>query len=286
MDENTWADGIQNAIRYIEDNITEQLDIVDIAARAYVSAFHFQRIFGVLCGMTVGEYIRQRRLSLAAQELACSDIRVIDAAVKYGYDSPDSFARAFTKFHGITPSAAKEKGAALKSFAPIRIKLTLEGGNMMEYRITEKAQFTIVGISKSFNTETSYQEIPKFWQEHYATGGGEKIMGMLGVCIDSKDHDPSSKDFDYLIADFYSPLKDIPEGCVTRVIPAGTWAVFPCRGALPKALQDVNTRIWNEWLPNCRGYKLGGNYNIELYTEPTPDPNDTYSEIWVPVEKI
>lgn len=107
-----WADGIQNALRYIEDNITQELDIADIAARAYVSAFHFQRIFGVLCGMTVGEYIRSRRLSLAAQELSRSDIKVIDAAVKYGYDSPDSFARAFTRFHGISPSAAGISSAA------------------------------------------------------------------------------------------------------------------------------------------------------------------------------
>ncbi len=285
MSEISWADGIQNAITYIEDNITGDLDIADIAARACVSAFHFQRIFDVLCGMTVGEYIRRRRLSLAAQELSRSDIKVIDAAVKYGYDSPDSFARAFVKFHGITPSAAKEKGAVLKSAAPIRIKLTLEGGNMMEYRIVEKAAFTLMGAARKFNTETSYAEIPKFWSEFYANGGGEKVMGAFGVCIDPKEQE-SGTEFEYLIADLYDPLKAVPEGCVTRVIPAGTWAVFPCRGALPKALQDVNTQIWNEWLPNCRGYRLGGNYNIEMYTEPTADPNDCYSEIWVPVVKV
>ena len=278
-----WAQGIQDAIQYIEDNITEPLDITDIAAKAYVSAFHFQRIFGVLCGMTVGEYIRSRRLSLAAQELSCSDIRVIDAALKYGYDSPDSFTRAFTKFHGIPPSAAKEKGAALKSFAPLRIKLTLEGGSMMEYRIVEKSQFTVMGISRKFNTETSYQEIPKFWEEHFSTDGGEKVKGMYGVCIDSKDNGSNGMEFDYLIADNYIPCQEIPEGCVTRVIPAGTWAIFPCS---VKTLQDVNTKIWNEWLPNCKDYKLAGNYNIEMYTEMCDDPAKQYSEIWVPVEKV
>ena len=183
---NDWSEGIQNAIRYIEDNLTETLDIRDIAAQAYVSAFHFQRIFGVLCGMTVGEYIRSRRLSLAAQELSRGDIRVIDAALKYGYDSPDSFTRAFTKFHGVSPSAARERGAALKSFAPLRIKLTLDGGGMMDYRIVEKAQFTVVGASRKFNTETSYQEIPVFWQEFYANGGGEKICGKFGICLDPR----------------------------------------------------------------------------------------------------
>lgn len=278
---NNWAEGIGSAIRYIEDNLAGELDITDIAAQAYVSAFHFQRIFSVLCGMTVGEYIRARRLTLAAQELSRGDIRVIDAAVKYGYDSPDSFARAFTRFHGITPSAAKEKGAELKSYAPLKIKLTLEGGSMMDYRIEEKAQFTVMGVSRKFNSETSYQEIPKFWEEHFRNGGEEKVKGMFGVCIDSRDNG-SAMEFDYLIADVYDPCAEIPGGCVTRVIPAGTWAIFPCS---VKTLQDVNTKIWSEWLPNCKDYKLAGNYNIEMYTEMCDDPAKQYSEIWIPVVK-
>lgn len=277
---NGWAEGIQSTVDYIEENLTEELDIEDIAAKAYVSPFHFQRIFSALCGMTVGDYIRCRRLTLAAQELSSSDIKVIDAAVKYGYDSPDSFARAFTKFHGISPSAAKERGASLKAFAPLRIKLTLEGGNFMEYRIVEKASFTVMGKSRSFNSDTSYREIPKFWQEHMTSGGNRKICGQFGICLDG-----DGKNFDYLIADIYKPWEEVPEGCITRVIPEGTWAVFPCRGALPKALQDVNTQIWSEWLPNCRDYKLGGNYDIEMYTKPADDPKDNYCEIWVPVVK-
>lgn len=277
---NGWAEGIQSAVEYIEENLTEELDAEDIAAKAYVSPFHFQRIFSALCGMTVGDYIRCRRLTLAAQELSSSDIRVIDAAVKYGYDSPDSFARAFARFHGISPSAAKERGAGLKAFAPLRIKLTLEGGNFMDYKIVEKAAFTVMGRSKSFNMETSYSEIPKFWQEHMSSGENNRVCGQFGICIDS-----NGKNFDYLIADLYKPWEDVPDGYVTRAVPAGTWAVFPCRGALPKALQDVNTQIWSEWLPNCREYKLGGNYNIEMYAPPADDPDKTYSEIWVPVVK-
>ncbi|MBP1544887.1 MAG: AraC family transcriptional regulator [Oscillospiraceae bacterium] len=279
---NGWSEGIQSAVQYIEDNLTEELRIEDIAARAYVSAFHFQRIFSVLCGFTVGEYIRNRRLTLAAQELSASDMKVIDAAVKYGYDSPDSFTRAFTRFHGISPSAAKERGARLRSFAPLKIKLTLEGGNMIEYRIVEKDAFTIMGRSRRFCADTSYEEIPRFWQEHFSTGGGDIIKGMFGACLDG-----DGKDFEYLIADCYMPWNEVPEGCMTRVIPAGTWAVFPCRGPHPKALQDVNTAIWSEWLPSCREYRLAGNYNLEVYlAPPDPDPEATYSEIWVPVEKV
>lgn len=277
---NNWTKDIQNAVKYIEENLTEDIQISDIASAAYVSEFHFRRIFSVLCGFTIGEYIRSRRLTLAAQELSATDIKVIDAAVKYGYDSPDSFAKAFTRFHGISPSAAKEKGANLKSFAPLQIKLTLKGGTIMEYRIVEKAAFTVMGRSRRFSADTSYDEIPKFWDEHMQSGENKKVCGMYGICLDG-----DGKNFDYLIADNYLPCNDIPEGYVTRVIPAGTWAVFPCRGALPKALQDVNTKIWSEWLPNCKDYKLAGNYNIEMYTPLCDDPDDYYSEIWIPVEK-
>ncbi|MBE6765702.1 MAG: AraC family transcriptional regulator [Ruminococcaceae bacterium] len=271
---NSWTQDLQNAIQYIEDHLTDELDIADIAAKAYVSPFYFQKIFGVLCGFTVGEYIRNRRLALAAEELSLSDIKVIDAALKYGYDSPDSFTRAFTRFHGISPSAAKEKGAKIKSFAPLRIKLTLEGGTVMEYKIVEKAAFTIMGKCRKFNADTSYTEIPKFWQEHYSSGGGEIIKGMFGACVDG-----NGKEFDYYISDLYFPWNDIPEGCSTRTFEAETWAVFPYRGECPNALQEVNTRIWSEWLPNCREYELGGNYNLEFYIA------KDMGEIWVPVRK-
>lgn len=270
-----WAEGIQDAVSYMEEHLTDEVSVRDIAARAHVSEFHFQRIFSALCGVSVGEYIRCRRLTLAGEMLSAGSAKVIDAAVLFGYDSPDSFARAFTRFHGISPSAAKEKGARLNAFAPLHIKLTLEGGTMLEYRIVKKAAFTVMGKSRRFDNDTSYQEIPKFWEEHMHSADSKVVCGMYGLCMDS-----DGKSFDYLIADNYVPWNDVPEGFETRVLPAGTWAVFPCRGALPDALQSVNTKIWNEWLPSAREYKLGGNYNIEMYT-----PDQSYSEIWIPVVK-
>lgn len=107
------------------------------------------------------------------------------------------------------------------------------------------------------------------------------VLGMFGICIDT-----DGKNFEYLIADNYIPWEEIPAGCVTKVIPASTWAVFPCRGPLPQALQDVNTRMWSEWLPNCKNYRLAANLNIEMYAPPAEKPEDTYSEIWLPVEKL
>ncbi len=271
---NELTRGLQNAIDYIEENLCEELEISKIASRAYLSSFYFQRVFNVTCGLTVGEYIRNRRLSLAAEDLLNSDIKVIDVALKYGYDSPDSFARAFTKFHGINPSLAKQNGANLKYFASIKLKSKLEGGKVMNYKIVEKSAFTIVGKCRRFKAEDAYVKVPDFWGEHYASGGGEIVMGMFGACIDG-----DGKEFDYLIADLYLPWKEIPEGYETRTFAGGTWAVFHYQGECPKALQDLNTQIWTEWFPNCKEYELAGNYNFEFYI------SETEGEIWVPVKK-
>ena len=275
-----WMEGLQAALDYIEAHLTDEIRAEDVAAQAYVSSFHFQRIFSALCGLPLGEYVRRRRLTLAGEELSRGGVKVIDAALKYGYDSPDSFARAFARFHGISPSAARERGARLNAFAPMKIRVILEGGSMLEYRIVEKAAFTVMGVSRRFTADSAYREIPDFWSEHMESPLAGEVCGMFGLCL---DNEPDS--FEYLIADNYIPWKEVPAGCVTRTIPAGTWAVFPCRGALPEALQSVNTRIWKEWLPGCREYRLGGNYNVELYAPPAEKPEDTYSEIWVPVTR-
>ena len=150
---------------------------------------------------------------------------------------------------------------------------------MMEYKIVEKAAFTVMGRKRQFDNETSYQEIPEYWTEHFRDGGGEIVCGMFGLCIDS-----DGRYFDYLISDLYQPWKEVPEGYETRTLPAGTWAVFPCK---QKNLQDTNTKMWREWLPNCKEYKLGGNYNIEMYGPPCEDDmGESYVELWLPIEKL
>ncbi len=267
-----WTEGIQKALQYMEEHICEPMTVEEIAAQAYVSGFYFQRIFSVLCGISVGEYIRNRRLSLAAEELSGREQKVIDVALKYGYDSPDSFAKAFQRFHGISPSQAKEAGAVIKAYAPLKVILTLEGGAKLDYRIEEKEAFRVVGVAKRFHPDNSQQEIPKWWEEHLEQGEKRVVCGEFGICCGLADGEA----FEYLIADSSSSLKEIPEGCVVRQFPAGTWAVFPCTQA---TLQNTNDRMWREWLPNCKEYKLAGNYNVERYTP------GVYCELWLPVEK-
>ena len=275
-----WIESFQESMDYIEQNLTGKLDIEEIARIAALSPFYYQRIFGALCQMTVGDYIRARRMTLAAQELSSADVKVIDVALKYGYESPDSFAKAFTRFHGISPSKARERGAVLRSLAPLHITVSLEGGSMLDYRIVEKAPFTVMGVKRRFNTDTSYQEIPKFWSEWFEEGKDRPVMGMFGVCMDM-----DGKDFDYWIADLYQPWQDIPEGCEWTVIPGGLWAQFRCKGPLPDSLQSVNTQIWTQWLPSLKGYSLAGNYNIEAYGPPCENPEEEESYIWIPLKK-
>ena len=273
------TEAIEKALMYIEANLTEELEVGEIAKNACLSPFYFQRIFGAMCGMSVGEYIRSRRLTLAGEELANSDAKVIDIAAKYGYESPDSFNRSFQRFHGISPSAARKAGARLISFAPVTIKHALEGSSMMEYRIVEKPQFTVMGVSRKFHPETSYQQIPEYWTEMFAQPDFP-LMGVYGICIDNNGIDG---EFDYWIADNYIPWQEIPAGCKSMVIPGGTWAVFPCK---LKTLQDTNTWMWKQWLPNSREYKLSGSYNLEVYAPPCQeDPGESYVELWLPVQK-
>ncbi|MDD6571235.1 MAG: AraC family transcriptional regulator [Thermoflexaceae bacterium] len=282
-----WTEAISKAVWYIEEHITEDITADDIAREVYLSPFYFQKGFSLLCGFTISEYIRNRRLSLAGNELATSGKKVIEVALKYGYDSPDSFTKAFTRFHGITPSMVQKNEGTLKTFAPLKIKLSMEGGYIMDYKIVKKEAFTVLGVTKTFAYENAKKKIPEFWKEHYAKGNGQYVCGMFGINIDEQ---MGQDTFEYLIADMYNPVKEIPEGFVTRTIPEFTWAVFPCRGAMPNALQNVNTKIFSEWLPALKDYEFAAGYCIEMYDDAKKYPNGTldenyYCEIWLPVKE-
>lgn len=281
-----WVKIIEDAIEYIEGNITEDLTVGRIAEKVNTSAFYFQKGFSMLCGYTVREYVRMRRLSIAGEELLSSDVKVIDLAMKYGYDSPDSFTKAFTRFHGSTPTDVRRSGAMLKSFAPLHIKLTLEGGSTMEYRIEKKKAFKVMGISKDFSYENANTDIPQFWNEVFIQAEERPVMGMYGVCF---DEEMAGDKFKYMIADDYDAEKAEKRGLDVHEIKAHTWSVFPCRGAMPLPLQEVNRRIFSEWLP-ASSYEIAEGYNIEYYSDPadfklgTQDP-EYYTEIWIPVKE-
>ena len=280
-------DAISKAIQYIEEHITEDLTADRVSGYINISSFYFQKGFTMLCGFTITEYIRNRRLALAGNDLAAGEEKIIDIAVKYGYDSPDSFTRAFTRFHGVTPTIARKEQSMLKSFAPLKIKLSLEGGYIMDYRIVKKEAFTVIANAKTFSYEGAKDVVPQFWQEHYQTGKGKTVMGVYGINIDL---DMGQDTFEYLIGDPYDSAREVPEGFTVKTIPEFTWAVFPCKGAVASTLQDVNTKIFTEWLPALKEYEFAAGYCVEYYDDASKYPKGTmdenyYCEIWIPVKK-
>lgn len=286
-----WVTGIQNAINYVEDNLTDAIDFDIVAKEAACSSFYFQRIFSILCGITLGDYIRNRRLTLAGNELCATDIKVIDIALKYGYENPESFTRAFTKFHGITPSEAKKDGSKLKSFSRLTVKITLSGGNIMDYKIVEKEAFDIIEKVEAHTVENSEnaKSIPDFWTRSHSDGTIKKLTDIatdrtfiFGVCYGNLPE--NAKTFDYSIAAKCAESTEIPEGFRKNTIPARTWAVFECKGAMPKAMQDMWHKIVSEFFP-ISGYEPTYEMDIEAYTEGNMGSPDYRSEIWVPVVK-
>lgn len=284
-----WITGIQNAIDYIEEHITGDLNYEEIAKQAVCSNFYFQRIFGILCGYSLGEYIRNRRLSIAGSELSVQNIKVIDAALKYGYDSPESFTRAFVKFHGITPSQAKKDGSKLKNFSRLSVHIILKGGSVMDYKIVKKEAFKVIEKVEKHRIDDNKNQntIPEFWDRSHKDGTVKKLLELtadkkyiLGVCYNHALTDTQT--FDYSIAAVCGDNTTVPDGFRLNEIPARTWVVFECFGAMPKAIQQLWHRICSEFFPTS-SYKPTYEMDIEAYPAGDMNSDDYRTEIWVPV---
>ena len=293
-----WLTCIRTAIDYMEEHLEDDISAQDVADRVYLSPFFLQRGFSLMTGCSIGEYLRNRRLYQAALDLRETDEKVIDIAFRYCYETPESFARAFSRFHGATPSQVRD-GAAVKVFLPLTIKLSIQGGNQMDYKIAPMFPFKVIGFQKVFDMETAYAEIPKFWDEicekyannvyagnapanPYEQALVDNCIGEYAICID----DIGGSKFRYLIAGKYTGGA-VPEGMVVYEFPRHEWAVFDCIGPNPQTLQSVNTRIFSEWLPGNPEYELSGNATVEWYDCVNGEPSDPdyHSAIWVPVKR-
>ncbi len=286
-----WLTGIQNAVNYVENHLTEEIDYEKVAKEAACSSFYFQRIFGILCGISLGEYIRSRRLTLAGSDLCTSDEKVIDIALKYGYESPESFTRAFSRFHGVTPTEARRDGSMLRSFSRLSVKILLSGGSIMDYRVMEKDAFDILEKvePQSIDSSISANSIPDFWTRSHSDGTVQKLLDVTtdktyiyGVCYGNTYE--KSQTFDYSIAVMCGKDTAVPEGFRKNTIPAGTWLAFGCRGAMPGAIQEMWHKICAEFFPTS-GYEPTYEMDIEVYTDGDMSSPDYYSEIWIPVVK-
>ncbi len=276
-----WIECIGRALAYVEDHLTDgELNAETVAKAAAYSPFYLQRLFYVLTDGTLAEYIRGRRLSMAGQVLQAGGAKVLDVALRFGYETPESFQKAFRRFHGITPSAAQRTRAQLRYLSPLTIKVELTGGSIMDYTVENMGEMTVLGKVQRFSLDTAFEQIPGYWDAYCAQGLHETVCGYLGVCFDE-----TATDFAYMIGGFYEAGTAVPPGFETRAFAPHTWAKFRAVGALPAAIQKVNRQIFTEWLPGNAEYELADTLNIEMYTKGDMAAADYVSEVWLPVRR-
>ncbi len=300
-----WISAIQNSVDYIEDHITEKIDYEEVAAQGFSSVYHFQRVFSIVCGFTVGEYIRRRRLSLAGKDLASGHEKILDVALKYGYESPDSFAKAFRKFHGILPSAARENGNNLKSFSRLVLKISMEGGTIMDYRIEEKDEMILTGFRSRFSG-APYGDKRKQQEEQLFISTRGKQWFLRGVSNSSDPHcvitNITDEGYDFYYChqlpkwerdnllnhevtgvDFIEGM-----GLETILIPKSTYVVFETKDIKDPIcdymeLLGRRIEILTQWLPEA-GLQLGKGPEMCIYH--WIPKNERNVQIWMPTEKI
>lgn len=280
-----WIQGLQASLSYLEENLLAEIEIETVASVALSSSFHYQRIFHTLTNMTVKDYIRKRRLTLAAIELVETETKVIDLAIKYGYESSEAFAKAFRKQHFGTPMMIRKGELPIVHYNPLVIQLDLKGSEPMEVKIIEKECIRILGkrYQISLTDEENLREIPKIWNEINAAGFPEKVAayengeipGILGVCR-SLSHDEMEYWIGVTSDEENSELESF-------TIEGAKWAVFTVVGPLPGSIQKGWEQIMREWLPTS-GYELNGDYEIEVYSDEAPDKDDLASWIWLPIK--
>ena len=279
-----WIERLNDAVRYMEEHLTDEINYEQLGRIACCSSYHFQRMFAYMAGVPLSEYIRRRKMSLAAVDLKSGDAKVIDIAAKYGYRSPTAFNRAFQSVHGIAPSAVRNEGVSVKSFPPITFQITVSGAAELNYRVEQKEAFRIVGLSRTLEPEIekNFAVVPGLWQEAAMNGTVEKLAGMmdsapagiLGVSVCSDE-----EQWKYFLAAASTKKDDSLE---EYMVPAFTWAIFSGEGACLGAIQELERRIVTEWLPTS-GYEYDNGPDIEVYLN--PDPSDAKFEVWIPVRQ-
>lgn len=279
-----WITRLNQAVQYIEEHLSGTIEYEEAAKLAGCSTYHFQRMFAYMADIPLSEYIRRRRMSRAAVDLQNSSEKILDIALKYGYDSPTAFNRAFQSVHGIAPSRSRTDGIFLKAYPPISFKITIKGAEEMEYRIEKKESFRIVGVSEPLfhEIEKNFEIVPQMWQKASMDGTLPKlagmmngaVKGMLGVSVCNE-----LEQWKYFIA---AASSEGLEGSLEEYnVPEATWAIFTGSG-MGQSIQELEKRIVTEWLPTS-GYEYGNAPDIEVYLN--PDPQNAVYEVWIPVIK-
>ena len=272
-----YINEIQKAIDYIEVNLDKDINFEIVAKEVGMSAFYFHRIFTAIIGISPTAYIRNRRLTVAAQEISKNNENIVDIAFKYGFESHEAFSRAFKNFHGVVPKMAKTDGNEFKNFSKANLDIEVNANNILSYRIESKDIIKVSAFFRKFNIENK-DEIPKYWKELKESGTLEKISNnykkdLLGICIGTQS------DFEYKYGIGIEQTEDIGTNIEmeTIEIPKSAWVVFKCKGQDEKDINELWTRIYKEFFITS-SYKQCMDIDFELY-------DDENTEIWIPISK-
>lgn len=287
-----WIRQLNQVFNYIEVNLDGEISYEEISKIVNCSIYNFQRMFSYIAGKSLSEYIRNRRLTLAAFDILNTDVKLIDIALKYGYESQDSFTRAFKIFHGVLPSKVRSEAVQLKSCPKLSFQITIRGENHMNYQIEEWPAFKIAGFVHQIKTENAFEIIPQIW-DHFCKGDDMGRMleflkeaegrpaGIIGAGVGAEGG--NSENIAYLIgatnwvdAEGYKYTPPL-EGMKEYSFKAATWAIFKAVGELPDSVQNIYKQFYSEWLPNS-GYELDDLPAIECYF---PDGQ----EVWIAITK-
>ena len=294
-----WIAMVQKSIDYVEEHLLEEIHFEDVAKQVNMSPYEFHRAFSFMSGMTLNTYIRNRRLSLAGQELAKTNERIIDIAMKYGFETQDGFTKAFTRFHGVAPKCAKISGTSLVLFNPLKIKVVLEGGKKIDYRMEKREKQRFLAVVKKFPTEIINEDnncdISDFWDECYAGNLIEplKTLRHIGkkeiyvLCAPLRD---SENYFEYGIGVLLeNETQNIDESqweekgyCIWETEPC-TYVVFRCIGKDGECITEAWEKFYKEFLPQS-GYQSCMETDYEVYFDEGEE--GIFCELWIPIQKI
>ena len=293
-----WIAALQQAIGYMEAHLLEDINYEDVARQVHTSGYEFHRAFSFLTGMTANSYIRNRRLSLAGREIIETNARITDIALKYGYDTPESFTKAFTRFHGVAPRLARTEGAKLRMFNPFVIKIAVEGGQGMDYRIVQTKAQRFIALARSFSNEIinddDNHDIPDFWDECYRENRVAALRSLrpegkrdlYGLCTPTRaGEDTFRYGIGVLVDEDTAPFDQAAfekAGYTLWDVVPGTYAVFDCLGTDGDCISETWSRFYKEFLPQM-GYEADQATDYEIYFERSRP--GLFCELWIPVKK-
>jgi len=281
-----WMNKMNEVIEYIEENITSDIELEELAKIAYVTYYHFTKLFSALCGVGLSEYIRNRRLTLAAMELANKKHKVIDIGYKYGYQTPESFSRAFKKFHGVNPKDVR-KNVSLVHYPRLSLQIIIKGEEAMNYKISESTELHFLGrsIRLSNGSKNLKVEAPKLWRDVMDNGGYQKlkeyskIQGLVGLVFDIN---PKTNDFSYLVG--INVEKGIRlEGYENIDVLESKYAIFESVGPVPESINRMKKKIFTEWATETT-YELKPIAELEIYSDRDRSKDDYTCEYWISIE--